>query len=269
MKKVISMIVAIAMLVAMFSTVINLGTAFAAQDYTASGQNVPAGMLGWTQNVTSFTTLASTGFTAQIDSVSGKSGETITVPMKFVNVPSKGIMTFDLTLLYDSTKLEYVSGEAGSIVKNASSNFEINKEEDGKLRLLYLDMTVGDEYINTDGTVVNIKFNVKTSASTTTTISVSKGTFGDIDLNPVTTTIIDGVVSLNGSVATSTPVTNVTPTPVSTFVATGFTAQIASVSGESGQTITVPLNIYNVPSSGVMTFDLTITYDASKLEYVS
>ena len=307
MKKVISMIVAIAMLVTMFSTMINLGTAFAAQDYEAAlsyaieatnanernesySKAIPAGVLGWAKygyenaiaqmenaNVTSFATLSSTGFTVSIESVAGKLGETITVPVKFSNIASvsgAGIMTCDLTVEYDATKLEFVSGEAGSIVTNPKVNFALNKETDGKIKMLFLDDTLSDQYISADGVFANLNFKVSTSAAVSTTVSISKGTFGNISLVPVSTQFINGTIELNGgsTIVTSTPTKTVTPTPTKTTTpptVTGFTAQVDSVEGKYGDTITVPVYFVKVPSKGITTCDLTIEYDATKLEYVS
>nr|WP_027622352.1 cohesin domain-containing protein [Acetivibrio clariflavus] len=56
-----------------------------------------------------------------------------------------------MTITYDASKLEYVKGEAGSIVINPSINFAINKEKDGIIRILFLDDTLLNEYISKDG----------------------------------------------------------------------------------------------------------------------
>ncbi|AEV69809.1 cohesin domain-containing protein [Acetivibrio clariflavus] len=282
MKKVISMIVAIAMLVTMFSTMINLGTAFAAQDDSTA---LPAGVLGWAKygydnaiaqienaDITALATLTSAGFTVSVESVEGKSGETITVPVKFSNVSSvsgAGITTCDLTITYDATKLEYVSGEAGSIVTNPRVNFALNKEEDGKIKILFLDETLVSQYISEDGVFANLQFKVITSAAVSTTVSISKSTYANRSLAPVSANVIDGIIKLNGSSTIATPTNAVAPTPTKAATVTEFTAEIGSVEGKSGETITVPINFIKVPSNGITTCDLTITYDATKLEYVS
>jgi hypothetical protein len=304
MKKVISMIVAIAMLVTMFSTVINLGTAFAAQDYEtvafsyedqASNANasnggysksIPAGVLGWAKygydnaiaqmenaGITSFApTSASTGFTVNFDSVAGKSGDTITVPINLVNVPSVGISTANMTIEYDATKLKYVSYEAGSIITNAATNFEINQPSDGTLKVLFLDYTMKTQAIKSDGVFASLKFEVISSATSSTTISVSKSTFGDNNMSGLAATVNNGAISLNGGNVVTTPSPTQTPvitaTAVPTSVPTEFTAYIDSVAGKSGETITVPVNLAKVPTVGISTGDMTITYDSTKLEYV-
>jgi hypothetical protein len=230
MKKVISMIVAIAMLVTMFSTVINLGTAFAAQDYEtvafsyedqASNANasnggysksIPAGVLGWAKygydnaiaqmenaGITSFApTSASTGFTVNFDSVAGKSGDTITVPINLVNVPSVGISTANMTIEYDATKLKYVSYEAGSIITNAATNFEINQPSDGTLKVLFLDYTMKTQAIKEDGIFATLTFKVIGDEGMAD-VEVTKSTFGDNDLSRYEVTLENGGVNIGSA----------------------------------------------------------------------
>ncbi len=81
-----------------------------------------------------------TGFTAYVESVTASAGEQVVVPIKLANVPSNGITTADMTITYDASKLEYVKGEAGSIVINPSINFAINKEKDGNNKNIVLGM---------------------------------------------------------------------------------------------------------------------------------
>jgi hypothetical protein len=243
MRKVISMIVAIAMLVTMFSTVVNLGTASAATQ----------------------------GFTVSVDSVSGKNGTEVVVPINFENVPSDGISTADMTITYDSTKLEYVSLDAGSIVTNPSVNFASNKESDGKLKLLFLDYTMSTGYISQDGSFAKITFKVKTSDVTSTKVSITKSTFGDKSLAQLNPTVNDGTVTLNGGAA-STSAPSIAPTStvgVPNNPSGKFTVNVASVSGKNGEEIEVPVKFSGVPSNGISTTDMTITYDSTKLEYVS
>jgi len=299
MKKVISMIVAIAMLVTMFSTIITPGTAFAAQDYDTEALSyvvqdsasecgsdvvtnnggyskaIPAGVLGWAkygyENAinqmedasTTYFAAASNGFTVSVDSVAGKKGEEITVPIKFVNIPDKGISTADMTITYDADKLEYVDADAGSIVKNATTNFAINKESDGKLKALFLDYTMDTQYIDEEGVFANITFKVLSSASTTSTVKITDSTYGDNELSGVTAAVTAGEVSLNDSVSVPTPES--TSAPISSD---GFTAYIGSSEGESGEEIVVPVNFAKIPTNGISAVDMTVKYDADKLEYV-
>ena len=207
-----------------------------------------------------------TGFTVQIASKEAKNGDVIEVPVSFVNVPSNGISTADATITYDASKLEYVSGTAGSIITNAGTNFAINKESDGKLKVLFLDYTMATEYIKADGVFASLTFKVISSAKESTSVNLVDATFGDRSLATVSTTIKAGTIKLNGATGTPTPAV-VTPTPGGNTG--GFTVEVASKEAKNGDVIEVPVRFINVPSNGISTADATITYDASKLEYVS
>ena len=204
---------------------------------------------------------AASGFTVNVGSVSGNVGTTIVVPVSFENVPSSGISTADMAIIYDASKLEYISGEAGSIVTNPGTNFAINKETNGKIKALFLDYTMSNGYISQNGVFLNLTFKVLSSGSTT--VSVTGATFGDKSLSTVSPTLNAGKINDNGAV--STPVVPVN-TPV---IGSGFTVSVSSVSANVGETVTVPVSFANVPSSGISTADMAILYDASKLEYVS
>jgi len=212
-----------------------------------------------------------TGFTAYVESVTASAGQQVVVPIKLANVPSNGITTLDMTITYDPSKLEYVSGSAGSIVINPDINFAINKEKDGTIKILFLDETLTNEYISKDGIFVNLTF----KALGTATVTISKATFGDRDLKPITAKLNAGTVTVSGggTVPPTTPPTvppTVPPTiPPTPPVTTGFTAYVESVTASAGQQVVVPIKFANVPSNGITTLDMTVTYDPSKLEYVS
>ncbi|AEV70589.1 cohesin domain-containing protein [Acetivibrio clariflavus] len=221
-----------------------------------------------------------TGFTAYVESVTANAGQQVVVPIKLANVPSNGITTADMTIIYDPSKLEYVNGSAGSIVMNPSVNFAINKEDNGIIKILFLDETLLNEYIREDGIFANITF----KALGTSTVTISKATFGDRTLKPMTAKLNAGTVTVNGG-ATTQPTTPPTPTPTvrpttpptvpptvpPTIppVITGFTAYVESVTANAGQQVVVPIKLANVPSNGITTADMTIIYDPSKLEYVN
>ena len=215
-------------------------------------------------------TNSTNGFTVAVDSVEGENGTTVTVPVRFANVPSAGVTAADMTITYDASKLEYVSGEAGSIVTNPTVNYGINKEEDGKLKVLFLDNTMSTGYISQNGIFTTLTFKVVTSSKVSTLVNVEDATFGDKTLSPINATINAGTISLNGGGTIVTPTkTTTVPTPTKTISTTGFTVAVDSVEGESGKTISVPVSFIKVPSTGVTAADMTITYDATKLEYVS
>ncbi|MEN2775599.1 cohesin domain-containing protein, partial [Acetivibrio clariflavus] len=140
------------------------------------------------------TEAASAEFTAYVESVTANVGQQVVVPIKLANVPSNGITTADMTITYDPSKLEYVNGSAGSIVMNPSVNFAINKEDNGIIKILFLDETLLNEYIREDGIFANITF----KALGTSTVTISKATFGDRTLKPMTAKLNAGTVTVNG-----------------------------------------------------------------------
>ncbi len=158
-------------------------------------------------------TPAPTGLEVKVDSKSAVYGEEITIPMRLRNVPSKGIYTADFTVTYDKNELRYISATAGNIVINANTNFAANKEKDGIVKILYLDYSMKNDYIRSDGILVNLKFKVITTNRATSSIKLTNFIFGDKYLKAIPATINYGTIRLNYSTtATKTP----TPTPTKT-----------------------------------------------------
>ncbi|NLL06696.1 MAG: glycoside hydrolase, partial [Clostridiaceae bacterium] len=196
-----------------------------------------------------------TDFSIVIDSVNGNPGSSVVVPVKLAKIPSVGVSTADMAISYDSDILEYVSYEAGSIVKNPDTNLEINKESDGSLKVLFLDYTMKTQAIEEDGVFVNLNFNIKSSAQVGSKAELSfskKPTFGDNELNPLKATAIEGNVNV-----------------VKKSSEKDFKFVIDTVSASKGQEAVVALTMTNVPEAGVSAPDLTLAYDADKLEFVS
>ena len=156
--------------------------------WTPTAQPTPQPTQEWTQPSNG------SGFTVGVSSVNGSVGQEITVPVNFTNIPSDGISTADMTISYDSSKLEYVGAEAGSIVTNPTVNLGINKGSDGTIKALFLDYTMSDGAINTSGEFLNLKFKVKNSG--TATVNLTNATFGDKSLKSVNAKINAGSVSV-------------------------------------------------------------------------
>ncbi|NLL06699.1 MAG: S-layer protein [Clostridiaceae bacterium] len=71
-------------------------------------------------------------------------------------------------------------------------------------------------------------------------------------------------IKARSSTVTPTP----TATPKLTPTPTGLLVKIDSDSAAYGEEITVPIRLRNVPSKGIFTGNLTITYDEDKLRYI-
>ena len=282
-----------------------------------------------------------------IGTASGKAGDTVTVPVTFANVASAGnVGTCNFYVTYDASLLEATSVTAGSIVTNSAVNFS-SSISNGTISFLFLDNTITDQLIKTDGTFATITFKLKSTTSKVTTPVAFKdgGAFGDGtmakigtvtktngsvtidagDVTPVNPTITPTTASFDKYVPANVSVTltpngntfkgitgltsgtdytvsnnvvtisksylstlavgsktltfdfGVTNNPVlaltitdSTPVPTGLGVKIASVTGKTGDTITVPINLSNVVKSGnVGTCNFYVTYDTSVLQAVS
>ncbi len=185
----------------------------------------------------------------------GYSGETVTVPVTFADVAKmNNVGTCNFYMGYDTSLLEVVSVDAGSIVKNAGVNFS-SSFGNGTISFLFLDNTIGSELINSDGTFATISFKLK-SVSTATTTAVSfkdGGAFGDGTMSK-----ISAVTKTNGSVT-------INPMPQESLKVAAGTA-----SGVAGDTVTVPVTFANVAKMNkVGTCNFYMGYDASLLEAVS
>ena len=147
------------------------------------------------------TTPVVTGLGVKIASVSGKTGDTITVPVTLSNVVKSGnVGTCNFYITYDPTLLQAVSAKAGDIVINAPVNFSssINATK-GTISVLFLDNTITDELITTDGVIATLTFKVLGSSSATTPIAFKAGgAFGNGNMAKISDiTFTDGSAKLN------------------------------------------------------------------------
>lgn len=139
------------------------------------------------------------GFVATIGTASGKTGDTVTIPVSFANVSKAGnIGTCNFYLNYDANLLEAVSVTGGDIVTNAEVNFSSNINN-GTISFLFLDNTIGSELITKDGTFAAITFKIKGASGSTASLTVkSGGAFGNGSMNKITDIkFTDGSVKIN------------------------------------------------------------------------
>lgn len=285
MKKAISKIVAIAMLVTMFTTAVNLCTASAAPNYPQQKVTnhhkhppepvktpkpmktlIPVKTLNPTHCVIPTPTLpccstppAIGNFSISIGSISTSPNENIILPVYFDNIREEiAVCNFDIT--YDPKQLEYISCEPGSIVPDPTNNFEINKPKDGTLKVLFIDSKDLTKFINLDGIFANLKFKVIGTSNAETSLNISNSTVGDLNLNTLITDIQPGKVTI---VETPTPPI-VTPTTTSLFEIT-----VGSKQSSPNENISLPIYFDDIPVGGIETCNIEITYDPKELEYIS
>ncbi|MDQ2087129.1 S-layer homology domain-containing protein [Herbivorax sp. ANBcel31] len=110
-------------------------------------------------------TFASGDMEIKVSTVQGKPGDTVEVPVKFLNVPDSGINNCDFMLNYDQNVLEVDEVRAGSIITNPGVNLGLNTRNLGKIATMFVDETgLGKELIKTDGEFLIIVFKIKSSA---------------------------------------------------------------------------------------------------------
>ena len=251
MKKVFSMVLAMAMFVSIFFTLFNSEAAYAGPNYSETIITSP--------NITTnlATPTPQRDFTVEIVSAHKETDDTVIIKINFSNVPAKGIAACDMTITYDPTQLHYISCDTGDIIINPDKNFSINKANDGLLKLLYVDYSLKDEYITSDGTFITLTFKKLPSYNESTSFKIINSSFGDIDLKHVVAKFIpENIIP--------SPTHTSTPTPKKYFRST-----ISSVKGNTGDVVTVPVKFANVPENGISSVSMTLKYNPTLLEFVS
>lgn len=249
MKKVGSVILTLMMLVSVFSTAFSFSAVSAATDDYLEATTLQSAPSDDAKILAEPTFPVSKEFTVKAGTVEGvKPNEDISIPVSFVNVPDTGIFAADMAILYDATQLQYIGAEAGSIVLNPDTNFAINKEKDGILKLLFIDETQKDEYISADGVFVNLHFKVYNCENSSSNIQILNPVAAGHDLDSIPATAIEGVV---------------------TTAQSDFKVIIGSVGAKQNERINVPITFENIPSGGIQAYDFKIQYDPTKLEYIS
>ncbi|PYG86546.1 cellulose binding domain-containing protein, partial [Ruminiclostridium sufflavum DSM 19573] len=137
------------------------------------------------------------GLSVTIGTASGKAGDTVTVPVTFKDVAKVGkVGTFNFYVGYDAALLKAESVTAGDIIVNPAVNFS-TQIKNGTISFVFLDNTIGDELISSDGVLANIKFTILGTAKTTTAVKFNEGgAFGDGNMSK-----ISNVKFTDGSVA--------------------------------------------------------------------
>ena len=136
----------------------------------------------------------------KIDKVSGQPGKTVTIPVKLIGIPDKGIINCDFDLAYDNSVLEIISVEAGEIVSKPNKSFEANiLSNDGEIVFLFVeDSGEGTDAIVQDGVFARINAKIKDGAAEGfTSISFRRvGAFADYNLKKVKVSTFDGGVDV-------------------------------------------------------------------------
>ncbi|HHX17507.1 MAG TPA: cellulosomal-scaffolding protein A, partial [Clostridium sp.] len=240
MKKVISMLVVVAMLTAIFA----------------------AGVIpnSWV--------LASQELTLKVGSVQGSSGTTVKIPVELSGVPASGINNSDFILSYDPSVLDVEKVEPGDIIIGGREDFGSNVNASrGRIATMFVDETgVGDRMIATDGTYAIITAKILKEEPTAITLANDNGVFADYNLNLIPYKFEAGGVNLGSAPPiTPTPTVPVTAPPTGD----GPLLTVASVKASVGTTVEIPVYLTGVPSSGINNCDFILWYEPSVIEVTS
>lgn len=137
-------------------------------------------------------------FELKVGATEGKVGDLVTIPISFKNVPIDGIELCNIAITYDSTQLEYSSGEAGPLIKKSGLCGEASKVSQGEIKVGTFDPFMGEQYINSDGVLVNLIFKI-TDNSDKTLVQIKNATIADRLLNILAPTLYDGIVYIDHS----------------------------------------------------------------------
>ncbi len=192
----------------------------------------------------------------KIGTAKGTLGDTVTVPITISHVRYVGnVGCFNFDVKYDKTLLEAVSVKPGNVIINPDINFGSRitntNTTTGSISVVFLDNTIGDELITTDGILLNITFKIIGTKDTITPIVFGQTrAFGNGEMAK-----ISYMYFANGSV---------------TIDSNCLSLSVGEVTGKEGEIVTVPINFKNAAKMGnVMSCDFKVNYDTNLLEAVS
>ncbi|WP_158289495.1 S-layer homology domain-containing protein [Paenibacillus flagellatus] len=183
-----------------------------------------------------------TPVTAEADSVAGQTGETVSVAVYMDPRGIDGIWAYSMEVAYDPAVLEVTSN--GGVESSVDTlGFDVDTDTSG---LVKVDAQLLG-FITERQPVFTIRFTVKNDApSGDTNVTIRSATYTD-------ETTPRAVPRLKGGKVSVTAVSRVT-------VGAG------SVSGQAGQTVSVPVTVTSVSYSAVSAYGIHIDFDPTALE---
>ena len=184
--------------------------------------------------------------TITVGSVEATAGTEVVVPVSIAN-NTVGICGLTLNIKYDASALTYVNAAQG----DALTSLALTKPGSGHTPG---DITFAMDAMDADysnGTVLNITFNVAAGATGDNAIDVIVKTMCDFEFNDIENTTVAGKVTIPGGATTD-----------KTTIAVG------DVAAAAGDTITVPVTLAN-NTVGFCGLTMNVKYDASVLTYTN
>gem|GEM_PF-708851 len=123
-----------------------------------------------------------------VGSVNGREGETVTIPIRFDNVPKRGITNCDFMIHFNNNYLEFVDYTAGEIINRDSTNFLCNYLSTNS-NVYFLFSTGSQQYspIKNSGVFAYLKLKIKsgTDRSLTPIHVLNIGSFSEPGIIPI------------------------------------------------------------------------------------
>jgi len=189
----------------------------------------------------------------EIGSTQGVSGEIVTIPVNFLDVPAQGLNNCDFKVSYDAKVFEILDVIPGSIVTNPEENFSTNTANAGVVSFFFADSTQGSNSIKENGLFASIQLKLKVDAASGDYVikPVGYASFADNDLETINAAFSEGKIKVTR------------PKPQSMKV------EIGSAEGYTGQTVTIPVTFKGVPANGLNNCDFKLSYDVNVFEVAS
>lgn len=195
--------------------------------------------------------------TVYSDPINANVGEEVVVPILIKDNP--GISAIGLNVTYDKNVLTPVSAEKGAILTSGMTDNSIGVGTNNTFNVLWFDT----KNTTANGTLFNIKFNVKDSAPTSTTITLAideENTFNsNYNLPDIQTQ--DVVLNISGGQETTTEAETEQTTTIPVTGTLKFS--IDKVKSEKNESVTVPVKVSG--NKGLLGFKLIIEYDVDSV----
>jgi len=158
-----------------------------------------------------------------IGTASGYPGETVTISVRFSNVPNVGISNCDFAISFNADALTVSDVTSGAIVPNPVKSFAYFDKE-GEVALMFADPDPRKPiFIKEEGEFVAIDFKISEEAESgeydLKVAPVNEGSFSDIDLEEFEKIYKSGkVIVLSNNTPEPSPTEEVSPTATNTAI---------------------------------------------------
>ncbi|MCR4944192.1 MAG: hypothetical protein K5986_07035 [Clostridium sp.] len=118
----------------------------------------------------------------KVDTVSSYAGTEVEVPVSLSGLGDRNaILDNELTIEYDTNKLEFVAPVGAGLTEGFDDSFEVKDAGNGKVRVQYLISDEDEQAITTDGILLNLKFKVKDGVSGVASVKIVDSKLNNFD----------------------------------------------------------------------------------------